>query len=140
MAPAAPEPPAPPPAPVVLDTAHVGRLWPGVLNQLKAEHPPIHAFVEHATVVDVAADVVTLGVGNEFGAKMLARPEHREPLEAQLGRTLGQRVRVEVRTVAAAAPPPPAAAPAGAPAGSPGAPDLDALRQAIISTFDATEE
>ncbi|MCB9011216.1 MAG: DNA polymerase III subunit gamma/tau [Actinobacteria bacterium] len=134
-----PDPPPPPPqAGVTLDVAHVTRLWPQVLNRLLSEHPPLHSFVEDATIAEVDGDRIKLLVGGGVGASMLSRAEHREQLEHVLSSVFGTRVHAQVE----AGPPPPAASARtqGAPSGEHTTLDLDALRQAVINTFDATEE
>jgi len=124
----------PPHHPVQMDVAHVGRLWPQVLSELRTEHPPLFSFVEHARVTDARDGFVQITLASAMGASMLSRGEPRSQLEHVLARMLGSRVHLDVQVDEA-----PKTARRAAP--EPAGPlDLDALRQELIQTFDATEE
>ncbi|MFN8121283.1 MAG: DNA polymerase III subunit gamma/tau [Thermoleophilia bacterium] len=124
----------PPHHPVQMDVAHVARLWPQVLSELRTEHPPLFSFVEHARVTDAREGFVQITLASAMGASMLSRGEPRSQLEHVLGRMLGSRVHLDVQVDEA-----PRAARRAEPEPS-GPLDLDALRQELIQTFDATEE
>lgn len=124
----------PPHHPVQMDVAHVARLWPQVLSELRTEHPPLFSFVEHARVSDAREGFVQITLASAMGASMLSRGEPRSQLEHVLARMLGSRVHLDVQVDEA-----PRAARRAEPEPS-GPLDLDALRQELIQTFDATEE
>jgi len=117
---------------VTLDAAHVERLWPQVVAELREAHPPLVAFMEDARVTEVTPDGrILFSVASPVALGMFARPEHRANLEAVLAAVLGARVRTDFAQGAHAAAPEPV---------DDGPLDLDTLRQEVISIFEATEE
>jgi DNA polymerase-3 subunit gamma/tau len=135
-APSAPEPagpvPAEAPAPAVFDLPHVERMWPQVLQELQSSHPPLYTFIEDGRPSAAGDGVLEMSLSSSVGASMLAKPDQRADFELVLLNVFGQRIRVEILVDPAAA-----LAKETAPA-EPAT--LEALRQELIATFDATEE
>jgi len=133
-APVAPAPAArpAPAAPAVFDLPHVERMWPQVLRELQTSHPPLYTFIEDGRPTAADDGVLEMSLASSVGASMLSKPDQRAEFEMVLLNVFGQRVRVEI-VVDTAATPTKDTAPAK-PA------TLEALRQELIATFDATEE
>lgn len=135
-APSAPEPagpaPAETPAPAVFDLPHVERMWPQVLQELQTSHPPLYTFIEDGRPSAAGDGVLEMSLSSSVGASMLAKPDQRADFELVLLNVFGQRIRVEILVD-------PAAVPAKETAPAQPA-TLEALRQELIATFDATEE
>ncbi len=124
---------APDPVPsAVFDLAHVERMWPRVLSELHAAHPPLYTFIEEGRPTAANGNILELTLASSVGASMLAKTDHRVALEMVLLGVFGQRITVQVAV---------SDQPAAVPADSPSAPlTLDTLRQELIATFDAIEE
>jgi DNA polymerase III subunit gamma/tau len=135
-APSAREPAGPAPAetptPAVFDLPHVERMWPQVLQELQTSHPPLYTFIEDGRPSAAGDGVLEMSLSSSVGASMLAKPDQRADFELVLLTVFGQRIRVEILVD-------PAAAPAKETAPAKPA-TLEALRQELIATFDATEE
>ena len=133
-APPAPTPvaPAAQPAPAVFDLPHVERMWPQVLRELQTSHPPLYTFIEDGRPSAAGDGVLEMSLASSVGASMLSKPDQRAEFEMVLLSVFGQRIRVEILVDAAAAPTKDTAPAKPA--------TLEALRQELIATFDATEE
>jgi len=130
--PVAPAIAADPVASAVFDLPHVERMWPRVLAELQAAHPPLYTFIEEGRPTAAEGNVLELTLASSVGASMLAKTDHRVALEMVLLGVFGQRITVQV----AVGEQPVAAAP-----DTPSTPlTLDTLRQELIATFDAIEE
>jgi DNA polymerase-3 subunit gamma/tau len=129
---AKPVAPAPQPAPAVFDLPHVERMWPQVLRELQTSHPPLYTFIEDGRPSAAGDGVLEMSLASSVGASMLSKPDQRAEFEMVLLSVFGQRIRVEILVDAAAAPTKDTAPAKPA--------TLEALRQELIATFDATEE
>ncbi len=132
---AAPATPAarPPRVPAVFDLAHVERMWPQVLSELRVSHTPLYTFIEDGRPAAASDGVLVVSLPSSVGASMLNKPDQRVEFEMVLLHVFGQRVKVDIIVAdapAASATPVEPAKPA----------TLDTLRQELIATFDATEE
>jgi DNA polymerase-3 subunit gamma/tau len=137
LAPEAPVPAPTPPAPrahtpAIFDLAHVERMWPQVLSELRSSHPPLYTFIEDGRPTAAGDGVLVMSLPSSVGASMLGKPDQRIEFEMVLLNVFGQRIHVDI--VVSAAPAPASPAEPAKPA------TLDTLRQELIATFDATEE
>jgi hypothetical protein len=119
--------------PAVFDLAHVERMWPQVLSELRVSHTPLYTFIEDGRPAAASDGVLVVSLPSSVGASMLNKPDQRVEFEMVLLHVFGQRVKVDIIVAdapAASATPVEPAKPA----------TLDTLRQELIATFDATEE
>jgi hypothetical protein len=107
-------------------------MWPQVLRELQTSHPPLYTFIEDGRPSAAGDGVLEMSLASSVGASMLSKPDQRAEFEMVLLSVFGQRIRVEILVDAAAAPTKDTAPAKPA--------TLEALRQELIATFDATEE
>jgi DNA polymerase-3 subunit gamma/tau len=95
--PAAPTPPAQAAhAPAVFDLAHVERMWPQVLSELRAAHPPLYTFIEDGRPTAASDGVLALSLPSSVGASMLSKPDQRVEFEMVLLNVFGRRIHLDI--------------------------------------------
>lgn len=137
--PPSPAPPVVPREPVVVDLAHMERLWPQVLGELEVEAPHLHSFLRGSRVTGADNGTVRVAVPSAVGLRMAEQPDNRRGVEAALARLAGRELTVVLEEAPPEAPAPASGGEGPSPVPAP-APDHRSLMEDIKAQFDAVEE